>query len=326
MKAAVYYETGSPDVFRYEDVPDPTGGATDIVVKVEAISIEGGDTLNRLGGELNAVPHVVGYQCAGTVASVGDQVTRFAVGDRVVTVGIDGSHAELRAVPESFAWKIPDQLATDQAACVPVPFGTADDCLFEFGHLVAGETVLIHAGAGGVGIAAIQLAKRAGARVLATASSDDRLERLKELGLDEGINYRRDDFVAEARRLTDGRGVDVIVDSVGGTTLSGSLLALAYRGRCVTVGDAGRAPAESLDISTMRGNNQTLSGYFLGAEMLFYPRAYAMIDRLLNEIAQGELRVVIDRAFPLAEAADAHAYIESRQAFGRVLLIPASYP
>jgi NADPH2:quinone reductase len=322
VKAAVYYETGSPDVFRYEDVPDPTAGDNDILVSVEAISIEGGDTLNRLGGAMSRSPHVVGYQCAGTVEAVGEQVAGFAVGDRVVTVGVDGSHAALRAVPASFAWRIPDGLSTDEAACVPVPWGTADDCLFEFGHLVAGETALVHAGAGGVGIAAIQLAKRAGARVFATASSDDKLERLKEIGLDEGINYARDDFVAEARRLTDGRGVDVIVDSVGGATLQGSLLALAYRGRCVTVGDAGRSPAEHLDISTLRGNNQTLSGYFLGAELLFFPRPHAMIAGLLEAIARGELRVIIDRAFPLAEAAAAHAYIESRQSFGRVLLVP----
>lgn len=322
MHAAVYYETGSPDVLRYEEVPDPTPGPAEILVRVEAVSIEGGDTLNRLGGALSTVPHIVGYQCAGTVVAAGEEVTRFAVGDRVVTVGLDGSHAELRAVPEPFAWKIPTSLATDEAACVPVPWGTADDCLFEFGRLVAGETALIHAGGSGVGLAAIQLAKRAGARVFATASSDDKLERLRELGLDEGINYAREDFVTETRRLTDGRGVDVIVDSVGGATLQGSLRALAYRGRCVSVGDAGRSPAELLDISTMRGNNQTLSGYFLGAELLLFPRAHASIAGHLDAIARGELRVIIDRAFPLAEAAAAHAYIESRQSFGRVLLIP----
>jgi NADPH2:quinone reductase len=322
VKAAVYYETGAPEVFRYEDVPDPVTGPDDLLVKVEAVSIEGGDTLNRLGGELTRVPHVVGYQCAGTVVGVGDQVRGFSVGDRVVTVGIDGSHAELRAVLEAFAWRIPDGLGTDEAASVPVPFGTADDCLFEFGRLQRGETALIHAGAGGVGIAAIQMAKRAGARVFATASSDDRLERLKELGLDEGINYASSDFVAEARRLTDGRGVDVVVDSVGGTTLQGSIAVLAYRGRCVTVGDAGRAPAEHVDISGMRPNNQSLSGYFLGAELLVAPRAHAMIAEHLEAIARGELRVVIDRAYPLSDAAGAHAYIESRQAFGRVLLHP----
>jgi NADPH2:quinone reductase len=322
MKAAVYYETGSPDVLRYEDVPDPVVGGDGLLVQVEAVSIEGGDTLSRLGGELARVPHVVGYQCAGTVIEVGAQVKGFAVGDRVVTVGLDGSHAARRAVPEAFAWKIPDGLATDQAACVPVPFGTAADCLFEFGHLVAGETALIHAGAGGVGIAAIQMAKRAGARVFSTASSDDKLERLKELGLDEGINYATTDFVAEAKRLTDGRGVDVVVDSVGGVTLQGSINVLAYRGRCVTVGDAGRTRAEQLDISGMRPNNQTLSGYFMGAELFLTARVHPMVDGLLADIAKGDLKVVIDRAFPLADAAAAHAYIESRQSFGRVLLVP----
>ncbi len=322
MKAAVYYETGAPEVFRYEDVPDPTVGPGEILINVEAISIEGGDTLNRLGGDLTSTPHIVGYQCAGTVAEVGADVDSFAVGDRAVTVGVDGSHAERRAAAAGFAWKIADNVTTDDAACVPVPFGTADDCLFEFGRLQAGETALIHAGAGGVGVAAIQMAKRAGARVLSTASSEDRLERLKDLGLDEGINYVTHDFVTEARRLTDGRGVDVVVDSVGGVTLQGSINVLAYRGRCVTVGDAGRSAAEQVDISAMRGNNQTLSGYFLGAELLLFPRPHAMIARHLEDIGRGDLKVVIDRTFPLSDAAGAHAYIESRQAFGRVLLIP----
>jgi len=322
VKAAVYYETGGPDVFRYEEVADPAVAATDVLVSVQAISIEGGDTLNRTGGEMSRVPHVVGYQCAGTIVAVGDQVTHFREGDRVVTVGLDGSHAELRSVAEPFCWAIPDGLSTEEAACVPVPFGTADDCLFEFGRLQSGETALIHAGASGVGIAAIQLAKRAGARVLATASRDEKLERLREFGLDEGINYVSSDFVEEVRRLTDGKGADVVVDSVGGSTLQGSIRCLAYRGRCVTVGDAGRQGTEQMDISTLRPNNQSLTGYFLGAELFLTPRPHAMIARHIDDIAAGRLRVVIDRRFPLADAAAAHGYIESRQAFGRVLLVP----
>ena len=322
MKAAVYYETGSPDVFRYEDVPDPEPKPGEIVIDVAAVSIEGGDTLNRLGGELSRMPHIVGYQAAGTVSAVGDGVAQFAVGDRVVTVGLDGSHAEKRAVAATFAWSVPEGLAIEEAACIPVAFGTAHDCLFEFGRLQPGETVLVHAGAGGVGVAAIQMAKRAGARVLSTASSDERLERLKELGLDEGINYADTDFVAECRRLTDGRGADVIVDSVGGATLQGSLRALAYRGRCVTVGNAGRTVGERLDVSGLGMNNQTLSGYFLGAELFFGARAHAMVAEQIARVASGELKVVIDRTFPLADAAAAHAFIESRQAFGRVLLVP----
>jgi NADPH:quinone reductase len=321
MKAAVYYETGSPDVFRYEDVPDPEPSAGEILVAVEAISIEGGDTLNRLGGEMTAVPHIVGYQAAGTVIGLGDGVDQFAVGDRVVTVGLNGSHAQKRVVQPNFAWPIPDGFSTMEAACIPVPFGTAHDCLFEFGRLQPAETALIHAGAGGVGIAAIQMAKRAGARVLATASSDDRLERLKEFGLDEGINYATRDFVAECRQLTDGRGADVIVDSVGGATLQGSLQALAYHGRCITVGDASRSSAEQLDISMLRPNNQSLSGYFLGAELFLGTRAHAMVGQQIADAASGALRVVIDDTFPLADAAEAHRYIESRRAFGRVLLI-----
>jgi len=322
VKAAVYYENGPPDVFRYEDVADPVAGPRDLLVRVEAVSIEGGDTLNRLQGELTALPHVVGYQCAGTVLEAGADATGFAAGDRVVAVGLNGSHAELRVVDHLFAWKVPDGLSTEEAACVPVPFGTADDCLFEFGHLVAGETALIHAGAGGVGIAAIQLAKRAGARVFSTASSDEKLARLAELGMDEGINYAQSDFVAECRARTDGRGIDVVVDSVGATTLQGSVDVLAYRGRCVSVGDAGRAAAQTLDVSGMRANNQTFSGYFLGAELFLGTRAHAMIARHLADLASGELRVVVDRTYPLAEAAAAHAYIESRQSFGRVLLAP----
>ncbi len=322
MKAAVYYETGGPDVFRYEDVPDPECGPGEVLIRVEAVSIEGGDTLNRLGGDLARIPHIVGYQCAGVVVGVGAGVDDLGEGDRVVTVGLDGSHAELRATGRPFCWKIPDGVPTEQAACVPVPFGTADDCLFEFGRLQAGETALIHAGASGVGIAAIQLAKRAGARVMATASSPERLERLIPLGLDHGIDYTATDFAEEVRRWTDGQGADVIVDSVGGSTLQRSLLCLAYRGRCVSFGDAGREEPSMLDISTMRANNQTLVGYFLGAELFLGTRAHAMIAGHLEDIAAGSLQVVIDRRFSLEQAGEAHAYIESRRAFGRVLLIP----
>jgi NADPH2:quinone reductase len=321
MKAAVYYENGPPSVFRYEEVPDPVPGPGEMLVAVEVISIEGGDTLNRLGGPLVTVPHIVGYQNAGTVLSTGPDVEGFAVGDRVVGLAFHGSHAELRVAHPLTTWKIPDGLATEVAACVPVAYGTAHDALFEFGRLVAGETALIHAGAGGVGLAAIQMAKHAGARVIATASSDERLDRLREFGLDDGINYRESDFVAEVRRLTNNRGVNVILDSVGGENLQKSLTALAYRGRCVTFGNAGRDEVAKLDTSMLGGSNQSLIGYFLGPELFVGSRAHAMIAALLDDVAAGELRVEIDRRFALADAEEAHAFIESRQAFGRVVLL-----
>jgi NADPH2:quinone reductase len=320
VKAAVYYETGPPDVFRYEDVPDPAVFPGGVLVEVEAISIEGGDTLNRAGGMLTSTPHIVGYQCAGTIREVGEGVEDRHVGQRVVATMLSGSHAELVAVPAQVTWSIPDGADVVAAACVPVAFGTADDCLFEFGHLEAGETVLVQAGAGGVGLAAIQLAKRAGATVLATASSDERLDRLRRFGLDHGINYSHDDWVGEVRAATGGRGVDLVVDSVGGSVLAGSVQCLAYRGRCITVGNAGREP-QPLDVSALMMGNQSLTGVFLGAEIANV-RARAMVGRLVDEVAAGQLEVVVDRTFPLADAAGAHAFIESRQAVGRVVLVP----
>jgi NADPH2:quinone reductase len=319
MKAAVYYETGPPSVFRYEDVPDPVCGPDDVLVDVEAISIEGGDTLNRAGGEMANTPHIVGYQCAGTIAEVGADVTDRTVGQRVVCSFVFGSHAARRVVPSLVTWVVPDGLDIVDAACVPIAFGTADDCLFEFGHLKAGETVLVQAGASGVGIAAIQLAKHAGATVLATASNDEKLERLRDFGLDHGINYRDRDFAAVARELTGGQGVNLVVDSVG-STLTGSVASLAYRGRVTLVGQAGRDD-QPFDAWSLVHSNQSLTGVFFGAEIIT-ERVQAMVARHLEHVASGVLRVVIDRVYPLADAADAHAYLESRQAFGRVVLVP----
>jgi NADPH2:quinone reductase len=320
MKAAVYYKNGPPDVLQYEDVPDPVVTPGGVLIKVEAVSIEGGDTLNRLGGPLLANPHIVGYQAAGTIVEVADDVTDRKVGDRVVATSFNGSHAELFSVPALITWPIPDGADIVSCACVPVAFGTAHDCLFEFGHLTAGETVLVQAGAGGVGMAAIQLAKRAGATVIATASSLERLEPLTKLGLDHPIDYSQDGWVDEVRGLTNGRGVDLVVDSVGGSTLQKSVACLAYRGRAITVGSAGRE-FTPFDAGVLGMNNQSLTGVFLGAEIA-NARAQQMIQDLVDDVAAGRLTVLVDRTFPLAEAAAAHEFIESRQAIGRVVLIP----
>ena len=320
MKAAVYYENGGPEVLKYEDFPDPDLHPKGVIIKVEAIAIEGGDTLNRWRGPLMTNPHIVGYQAAGEIVAVGEQVTHLKIGQKVATVNNWGSHAELRSVPARNCWVIPDGYDVKKAAAIPVTFGTADDCLFEAGRLKAGETVLVQAGASGVGVAAIQLAKRAGATVLATASSDERLERLKPLGLDHGINYAREDVVKEVMRLTDKKGADVVVDSVGGPTLQGSINALAYRGRVSMVGAAGREPMV-VDVGTMMGGNRQLRGVFLGAEIMT-DRVHDNIQRLIEEAARGELEVLVDKVFPLSDAAGAHAYIESRAAVGRVVMVP----
>ncbi len=322
MKAAVYYETGGPEVFRYEDVDDPPCPPDGVLIDVQAVSIEGGDVLNRAGGAMASVPHIVGYQCAGLGREVGEQVADRQVGQRVAAIMPHGSHAERVAVASGATWLVPDDANLESAACVPIPVGTADDCLFEFGRLTEGETVLVHAGAGGVGIAAIQLAHRAGATVLATASSDEKLDRLKEFGLDHGINYATGDFVAAARKLTGGSGVNLVVDSIGGHTLERSIEAAAYRGRIISVGAAGRDPYRP-DLRLLPPGNKTLTGVFFGAELATsHARVHPMVQRHIEDVASGSLRIPIDRRFPLAQAAAAHAYLESRQAFGRVLLIP----
>lgn len=322
MKAAVIYENGPPKVLRYEDLPDPECPEGCVVVEAEAISIEGGDLLHRAGSELPAVPHVVGYLSAGRVIEVAAGVEGRAVGERVVALNMAGSHAEKRAAPAIMTWPIPEGLEAARAACVPVAFGTAYECLFTAGNLAEGDTVLIHAGAGGLGMAAIQLAKRAGATVISTASSDEKLERLRTLGLDHGINYATENFVQRTRELTDSRGVNVVLDSVGGQNLVESVGALAYRGALVSVGVAGRA-GSMIEARALWAQNNALRGVFLGGAILSeYERVHPMIGEMLDRVAGGELHVEIDRTFPLAEAAAAHEFIESRKAFGRVVLIP----
>jgi NADPH2:quinone reductase len=322
MKAAVIHENGGPDVLRYQDVPDPECPDGCVVVDAEAISIEGGDLLARARGDLPATPHIVGYLSAGVVSEVAAGVDGPAVGDRVVALNFAGSHAARRIAPAIMTWPIPDGLDAARAASVPVAFGTAYECLFTAGNLADGQAVLVHAGAGGVGMAAIQLAKHAGATVISTASSDEKLERLKSFGLDHGINYATENFVQRTNELTDSRGVDVVLDSIGGQNLVDSVGVLAYRGTLVSVGVAARA-GSAIEAQSLWTQNNALRGVYLGGALVSeYPRIHAMIGDMLQRVANGELRVEIDQSFPLEQAAEAHAYVESRKAFGRVVMTP----
>jgi NADPH2:quinone reductase len=219
-------------------------------------------------------------------------------------------------------WPIPAGLDAERAACVPVAFGTAYECLFTAGNLAPGQTVLIHAGAGGVGMAAIQLAKRAGATVISTASSDEKLERLTALGLDHGINYVTDSFGERTSQLTGSRGVDIVIDSIGGQNLVDSVGVLAHRGTLVSVGVAARA-GSAIEARSLWTHNNSLQGVYLGGAIVSeYARIHPMIGDMLERVASGELQVEIDRSFPLADAAAAHDHAESRKAFGRVVITP----
>lgn len=320
MKAAVLYENGAPSVLRYEDVPDPVAGQGDVLVRVQAVSIEGGDLLNRRNVPPPSVPHIVGYQAAGVVETVGAGVTRLRPGDRVAAFHWSGSHAELFAVPEAHVYPVPDALDLETASTIPVTFGTADDALFEFGRLQAGETVLIQGGAGGVGLAAIQLAKAAGATVIATASSPARLERLRDYGMDHGIDYTTSDIADEVKRLTGGRGADLILDMAGGPAVKTLIRAAAWRGRLAVVG-ASSGDLPSFQFLDIIGKSLTLVGVLFGREM-HLPRAHALLARHFEAVAAGRLRMPIDRRFGLAEAAAAHLHVEQGHPFGRVIMIP----
>ncbi len=322
MRAAVYYENGGPDVFRYEEVDRPVCTDDGVLIRTSIISVEGGDMIHREFTPPARRPHIVGYQCAGEIVEVGSGVKGFEVGQGVVAISPSGSYAEYVVAPASQTWPVPEGLALEVAAAVPVAFGTAHECLFAFGQLKAGETVLIHAGAGALGLAGIQLARRAGATVITTASDDGKLERLRGFGADITINYVKDDFVAAVKSVTDGAGVDLVIDSIAGRNLARSIASLKYRGRAIIVGVSGRDP-ERFDPISLWANCNSVQGVFFPSSLPHeHERAYAMVAGLLRDVAEGQLKVVIDRVFPLSEAEAAHRFVAERKAFGRVLLRP----
>ncbi len=322
MKAAVYYENGGPEVLRYEDVPDPACPPDGVVIEVEVVSLEGGDTLHRAGTPPAHRPHVVGYQCAGTIREVGREVKDRRVGERVVAIMPSGSHAERAAAAASSVWPVPAGADLESIACVPVAFGTAHEALFAHAHLARGERVLVHAGGGGVGMAAIQLARSAGAEVVTTASSDEKLARLRELGAAHTVNYRTTPLVEGVARAVGRDGIDVVVDGVGGRTLQESVECLRYRGRIVSLGRAGRDPTPFQPMPLWRKNGALIGLYLLASLQHEWARVHGVIDECIRRVAAGELRVVIAARYPLSHAAAAHAHVEGRSAFGRVILLP----
>jgi NADPH2:quinone reductase len=325
MKAALYYENGGPEVLRYEDVPDPICPADGVIIDVDVISIEGGDTLHRARTPLTSEWHIVGYQCAGKIRQVGPQAKGRHVGDHVVALVPNGSHAERVMARASTTWLIPSGADPVAIACVPVAFGTAHEALFALGGLEKGQRVLVHAGGGGVGLAAVQLAHRAGAQVLSTASTDEKLAKLRDFGVVHGINYRTASVVDAVAKATGSAGVNLVVDPVGGRTLQESVGCLAYRGRIVNLGLAGR-DATPFNPLSLWGRNAALVGMSLMTSLQHeYERTYAVIAECIDRVARGDLRVIIDKTFALADAVQAHQYIEQRSAFGRVVMFPKGH-
>jgi NADPH2:quinone reductase len=323
MKAAVYYRNGGPEVFSYEDVPEPFFGPDEILIRIKSISIEGGDSLNREIRPLKHIPNIVGYQSAGDIIAVGANVRDKKIGQRAVAITRFGSHAEIVAAESKRSFILPDKLSYQEGSATPTAFFTANECLFTFGHLKAAQSILIHGGAGAVGQAAIQLAKRAGATVFTTGADDDKLNRLKELGADHVINYKTQSFDEVILELTNGEGVNIVLDSVGGgKNLNKSINALAYKGIITFIGLSARDNS-LFDPTFLWPKNGTIAGVFAPAstdnENI---RFRDTVTNILNDVADHKLIVHIDKTFPLSQARDAHQYIQDKKAFGRVLLIP----
>jgi NADPH2:quinone reductase len=323
MKAVVIEEFGGPEVLRYRDVPDPSLSPASVLVEVQAVGVNRGDLQQRAGeagDEQLSLPLIVGWEIAGVVKAVGDLIQHVRQGERVVAIMPSGGYAELAAPIAQAVVSIPSSLSFEEAAGIPIVFMTAWFALAKKAALRPGETALVQAAGSGVGMAGVQIAKHVGARVIATAGSEEKLARARDLGADETINYRTTDFGEAVRAITGGRGVDVVLESVGGRTLVRSIELLAGGGRLVSVGNSSQEPV-SIDAALLMERDVSLSGLYLGAELL-RSGAIEEFQKVVDLCGRGELRVIVDRVLPLAEAAAAHAVLAERANFGKVILKP----
>jgi putative PIG3 family NAD(P)H quinone oxidoreductase len=323
VKAIVVDSPGDPEVMHLAEVPDPTPGPGEVLVRARATAVNRADTLQRRGfyPPPPGASEIIGMEVAGEVAALGEGVEGWRPGDRVMALIAGGGYAELVVVPAGQLMPIPAGLSWTDAAAIPEVFLTAHDNLFTRGRLAAGETVLIHGGAGGVGTAAIQLAKRAGARVLVTAGSAHKLERCRELGTDAGINHREEDFPARVRELTGGHGADLVLDVMGASYLARNLDALAVEGRLVIIGLQGGATAE-IDLNQMLRRRLTVIATTLRGRPLEQKAEIVgrFVEEALPGFDDGALRPVVDRVLPLAEAAAAHRAMEAGENVGKIVL------
>lgn len=322
MKAIQIKQTGGPEVMEYVDLPVPEPKANEAVVKITAVGVNFIDVYNREGRYKAPLPFVLGQEAAGTISAVGSQVHDLRAGDRVAYTGLLGSYAEYAAVPADRLVKVPDGVTDREAAATMLQGMTAHYLSHDTYPLKKGETALIHAAAGGVGLLLVQMARNIGARILATVSTEEKAALARDAGANETIFYTQTDFEAETKRLTTGKGVDVIYDSVGKTTFEKGLNLLRPRGMMVLFGgSSGAVPPFDPITLTQKGSlyltRPSLGHYIITAEEL-QQRAAAVFGM----IRAGRLKLRIEHVYPLAEAAQAHRDLEGRKTTGKLLLIP----
>jgi NADPH:quinone reductase len=322
MKAVRVHEYGGLEALKYEDVAVPEPGEGEARIKVEAVGVNFIDIYHRIGRYQGSLPLTLGQEAAGTVDAVGPNVTKVRAGDRVAFASVQGTYADYVIAP---AWRlisIPVEVNVQDAAAVILQGMTAHYLAMSTYPLKAGDTTLVHAAGGATGQLLVQIAKRCGARVIGTVSTEKKAARAREAGADEVINYAQSDFEVEVKRLTNNAGVDVVYDSVGKDTFDKSLNCIRRRGYMVLYGQAsGSVPP--VDPQTLNAKGSLyLTRPFLAHYTADREELLGRADDLFKWMAAGELKARIDKTFPLAEAAEAHRYLESRQALGKLLLIP----
>lgn len=322
MKTIHVRETGGAEKMLLEDVPTPSPGPKQALIRMAAIGVNFIDVYFRKGLYKADIPIVLGNEGAGTVEAIGPEVSEVAVGDRVAWAMQRGSYAEYAVVPEAMLVKIPDGVDFQMAAAAMLQGMTAHYLTHSTHLLQSGETCLVHAAAGGTGSLIVQMAKMLGARVLGTVSTEEKAQVARQAGTDETILYTQKDFDTEVKRLTGGRGVDVVYDSVGQTTFDKSLNSLRPRGLLALFGQSS-GPVPPFDPNILNGKGSlflsrpSLAHYLLSREELLW-RA----GDVLKWIAAGKLKLRIERTYPLANAAAAHRDLEGRHTAGKLLLIP----
>lgn len=323
MKAIRFDSHGGPEVLRIADLPDPVAGSNEALVKVEAIGVNFIEVYQRSGLYPMQLPMTPGGEAAGNVAALGSaSASGIKVGDRVAWQGAPGAYAEMAVVPTDKLVKIPDGVTTEQAAAVMLQGMTAHYLATSTYQLKSGDTCLFHAAAGGVGLLFCQIASHIGARVIGTTSTSGKAALARDAGAWEIIDYTKDDFAAEVRRLTNGAGVPVAYDSVGRTTWEKSMECLSPLGMLVLFGNSS-GPVPPIDpLMLMRKGSLFLTRPTLNHYVASRNDLLLRANAVLNAVASGQLRVRIEKTFPLAEAGAAHALLESRKTAGKVLLKP----
>ena len=323
MKAVEISQFGPPEVLKVVERPDPVPAAGEILIDVAAAGINRPDVIQRLGKypPPPGASDIPGLEVAGVVAALGADVRGWSVGDPICALVAGGGYAERAAVPHEQCLPIPDGLTAIQAAGIPETFFTVWTNVFERGKLKAGETILIHGGTSGIGTTAIQLAKAFGARVFATAGSDEKCAAMRTLGAEQAFNYRTEDWVAEGKRVTDGRGVNVILDIVGGDYIARNLDLLSLEGRLLQIAFLKSAKAE-LDFSVMMRKRTWITGSTLRPRTPEEKGAIArdLLAHVWPLLAKGTVAPVIHKVFPFAEAAAAHRLMEESTHIGKLIL------